>query len=65
MEGLVEFALIYLAIGALLFAVFPGKALPTDFHWRNQLEAFRNSLPEVLTWPLALWRVCRSAGRLD
>lgn len=65
MEGLVELALIYLAIGAVLFALIPGEALPADFHWRNQAVAFRDSLPEVITWPLALWRVCRNRGRLD
>ena len=65
MDSLVQFALIYLAIGAVLFALIPGELLPTDFHWRNQAAAFCNSLPEVLTWPLALWRVCRNSSRLD
>lgn len=65
METLVELALIYLAIGALLFALIPGQALPVDFHWRNQAGAFRDSLPEVLTWPLVLWRLCQKAGFLD
>jgi hypothetical protein len=65
MQSLVEFALIYLAVGAVLFALIPGQALPADFHWRNQAAAFRDSLPDVLGWPLALWRVCRSGGRLD
>ena len=65
MQSLVEFVLVYLAIGTVLFALIPGQALPADFHWRNQAAAFRDSLPDVLTWPLALWRVCRSGGRLD
>ena len=65
MESFLEFALIYLAIGAVLFALLPGQALPADFHWRNQAAAFRDSVPEVLAWPVALWRVCRNGGRLD
>ena len=65
MESVVDFAMIYLAIGAVLFALFPGQALPADFHWRNQVAVFRDSLPDVLTWPLALWRVYRNRGFLD
>jgi hypothetical protein len=61
MENLAEFALIYLAIGAVLFALIPGQASPVDFHWRNQANAFRDSLPQVLAWPLGLWRLCRDA----
>ena len=57
METLVECALIYLAIGAVLFALIPGQGQPVDFHWRRQADAFRNSLPEVLAWPLILWRL--------
>lgn len=59
METLAQLVLIYLAIGAVLFALIPGRALPADFHWRNQADVFRNSLPEVLAWPLVLWRFCR------
>ena len=65
MESLAQIALIYLAIGAVLFALIPGQALPADFHWRNQAAAFRDSLPEVLAWPLTLWRICRNQGGLD
>lgn len=65
MESLVDFVMIYLAIGAVLFALFPGQALPADFHWRNQAAVFRDSLPDVLTWPLALWRVYRNGGFFD
>ena len=60
MEIMVELALIYLAVGAVLFALIPGQALPTDFHWRAQADAFRDSVPEVLAWPLVLWRFCRN-----
>ena len=35
-------------IGAVLFELIPGQALPTDFHWRSQAAAFHDSLPEVL-----------------
>ena len=63
MESLVEFLLIYIAIGAVLFALIPGQALPADFHWRGQAAAFRDSLPEVLGWPLALWRIVRDGAR--
>jgi hypothetical protein len=59
METLAQLVLIYLAIGAVLFALISGRALPTDFHWRNQADVFRDSLPEVLAWPLVLWRFCR------
>jgi hypothetical protein len=63
LETVVEFVLIYLAVGAVLFALIPGQAMPWDFHWRNQADAFRDSLPEVLAWPVVLWRLCR--GFLD
>ena len=59
METVVEFVLVYLAVGAVLFALIPGHAMPSDFHWRNQADAFRASLPEVLAWPVVLWRLCR------
>lgn len=65
MESVAELVLIYLGIGAVLFALLPGRALPVDFHWRNQANAFRDSLPEVLTWPRVLWRLCRDADFLD
>ena len=41
-------------MGAVLFALIPGQATPDDFHWRNQADVFRDSVPEVLTWPLVL-----------
>lgn len=65
MEILAQLALVYIAIGAVLFALIPGEAIPTDFHWRNQATAFRDSLPEVLAWPLALWRICRNGSSLN
>lgn len=65
METFAELTLIYLAVGALLFALIPGEAMPWDFHWRNQADVFRHSLPEVLAWPLVLWRLCRHGRFLD
>jgi hypothetical protein len=65
LETFVELALIYLAVGAVLFALVPGQAMPDDFHWRNQVGAFRDSVPEVLTWPLGLWRLCRQGRFFD
>ena len=58
METSVDFALIYLAIGAVLFALIPGQGRPADFHWRNQAEAFCDGLPEGVAWPIVLWRLC-------
>ena len=46
----------YVAIGAACFAHPASPALPDDFHWRNQIGVFRATLPEVLAWPLTLWR---------
>jgi len=56
MDYLVTFALLYVAIGAALFAHPASPALPDDFHWRNQIDVFRLTLPEVIAWPLALYR---------
>ncbi len=56
METLVLLALAYVAIGAACFAHPAAPAVPDDFHWRKQMGVFRNSLPEVLSWPVALWR---------
>ena len=65
METLFELVLIYFAIGAVLFALIPGQALPTDFYWRGQADAFRDSLPEVIAWPLVLWRFCQVGRFFD
>jgi hypothetical protein len=61
MEILITSALVYFAIGSAFFAHPPSPALPDDFHWRSQIEVFRATLPEVLFWPVALWR-CGRAG---
>ena len=65
METVIELGLIYVAIGAVLFALVPGRAAPLDFHWRNQADAFRDSVPDVLAWPFALWRVCQGTRFRD
>jgi hypothetical protein len=51
--------LLNLAIGAVLFAHPRSPAVPDDFDWRMQAGVFRDSLPEVLGWPLVLWSGCR------
>ena len=56
MEILITSGLFYVAIGAAFFAHPASPALPDDFHWRSQIEVFRATLPEVLAWPMALWR---------
>jgi hypothetical protein len=53
--------MIYLAVGAALFAQpRPGTAEPEDFTWRRQGEIFYETLPAVLAWPLMLLRLLRS-----
>jgi hypothetical protein len=56
MEYLVTVMLGYLAIGAACFAHPANPAVPDDFHWRSQIGVFRATLPQVLAWPLSLWR---------
>lgn len=58
METIVLLVLFYLAVGAALFAHSSYPGVPNDFDWRNQIAIFRATLPEVLAWPLALWRLC-------
>jgi hypothetical protein len=65
MEILVTAALAYVAIGAAFFAHPASPALPDDFHWRRQIEVFRATLPEVLGWPVALWRIAGSCFGRD
>jgi hypothetical protein len=55
-------ALCYLAIGAAFFAHPASPATPDDFHWRRQVGVFRATLPEVLLWPITLWRFGRALG---
>jgi hypothetical protein len=60
METLVTASLVYLAIGAAFFAHPASPARSDDFDWRNQIDVFRATLPDVLAWPVALWRFGRS-----
>ena len=58
MATLVIVSLMYLAVGAAFFAQpQPGTATPADFTLRRQGEFFRDTLPAVLLWPIALWRL--------
>lgn len=60
MAELVTLAMIYVAIGAGLFAQpWPGTAHLEDFTWRRQGEIFFETLPDVLGWPMALWQALR------
>ncbi len=65
MDILLITALVYLAVGAACFAHPPSPALPDDFHWRGQIDVFRATLPDVLAWPLTLWRFGRSCSGRD
>jgi hypothetical protein len=65
MEIILTLGLCYLAIGAAFFAHPASPAMPGDFHWRNQIDIFRTSLPEVLAWPVTLWRFGWNCGRRD
>jgi len=61
MTNLAILILMYLAVGAALFAQpRPGTAETADFTWRRQGEIFFETLPAVLAWPLLLWRLLRS-----
>jgi hypothetical protein len=55
METPAIIALIYLAIGAAIFAHPPLPATADDFHWRRQMTVFRDNFRDVLMWPIALW----------
>ena len=57
MASFLILVLMYLAVGAALFAQpQPGTAVPNDFTLQRQGEIFRETLPAVLLWPLMLWR---------
>jgi hypothetical protein len=59
MATLITLAMVYLAIGAALFAHPRSPAVPGDFDWRAQVGVFCDSLPLVLGWPIALWLWCK------
>jgi hypothetical protein len=60
MEYLGVFALMYLAVGAAFFAHPRDPADLHDFHWRGQLAIFKDTLPAVLSWPMAVWRMAQA-----
>jgi hypothetical protein len=62
MQNLVLGLLVYLAAGATCFAHPTRPAQPSDFTPKGQLAVFSDTLPAVLTWPIALWHLLR-AGR--
>lgn len=47
--------LIYVAIGAVIFAHPRLPFTPHDFHWRRQIDVFRGNFRDVMIWPLALY----------
>jgi len=55
METPAIIALVYIAIGAALFAHPQSPMTPQDFHWRRQIAIFRDNFRDVMIWPLALW----------
>ena len=60
MAGMAVLLMVYLAVGAVLFAQpGPGIAEPADFGWQRQGQIFRATLASVLLWP---WALCR--GRI-
>ena len=59
MTGAIELAMIYLAVGAVLFAQPGPGALPADSSLARQGEIFRATLPLVLGWPVVLLRGLR------
>lgn len=59
MENLATLLLVYLAAGAAWFAHPTSQTKADDFTWRGQWTIFLDTLPAVLTWPLALWHLRR------
>ena len=55
METPAIIALIYLAIGVAIFSHPRSPMTPHDFHWRRQIQIFRDNFRDVMIWPLALW----------
>jgi hypothetical protein len=57
MEIAVTLLLMYLAMGVAFFAHPRGRATPDNFTPMGQASIFFDTLPLVLTWPLAVWRL--------
>jgi hypothetical protein len=52
--------LIYLAAGAACFAHPSSRATLADFTPQGQIRIFLDTLPAVLSWPIALWHMLRN-----
>jgi hypothetical protein len=57
MQTAVILTLMYLALGVAIFAYPRGRATPGDFSPMGQVAVFCDTLPLVLTWPIAVWRL--------
>jgi hypothetical protein len=57
MQTAVILALMYLACGVAIFAYPRGRATADDFSPLGQIAVFCDTLPLVLTWPIAVWRL--------
>jgi hypothetical protein len=52
--------LLYIAAGAACFAHPSSRADLSDFTPLGQVKIFFDTLPAVLSWPIALWHMLRS-----
>jgi hypothetical protein len=52
--------LLHLAAGAVCFAHPTSRATLADFTPEGQIRIFLDTLPAVLSWPIALWHVLRN-----
>jgi hypothetical protein len=52
--------LLYVAAGAACFAHPSSRADLADFTPLGQVKIFFDTLPAVLSWPIALWHMLRS-----
>ena len=57
MEIALTVLLMYVALGVACFAHPRGEATTSDFTPIGQASVFFDTLPLVLTWPLAAWRL--------
>ena len=51
--------LLYLGAGAACFAHPSSRASLADFTPLGQIRIFIDTLPAVLSWPIALWHILR------
>jgi hypothetical protein len=52
--------LLYLAAGAACFTHPSSRATLADFTPQGQIRIFLDTLPAVLSWPIALWHMLRN-----